>query len=225
MKTFEAEEAEFTPEQIDEAHTKRIHDLEHMVEQYRAEVQTLQADLSQLELQPSMEAQSPKKRPRDEATDSPSDERLGELRRKSRSLQDDLDKLQQRNKLVEAELNASVAQIAHLKESSRTRVLELRNNPTAEAEHIKLRTLTTLREENAALLVQVEGKKSSGSKVVPISTLENVRQQLSEAHALTAQTEKKTLRLKQIWSAKSSNSAKQSAAFWDGVSTSNPTAA
>lgn len=200
LRTQEAEEAEFTPDQINEQHTKRIHELEDLAEQYRNEIQTLQSELANLEKEAPAPS-SPKKRSREE--DEASDERLGELQRKSRALQADLDKLQTRNKLLEGELHASVSQVKALKESSRTRVLELRNNPTAEAEAVKLATLRTLREENAALLTQLEGRPGGGVKVVPISTLENLRLQMEEIQAQRAQNEKKTLRLKQIWSAKS----------------------
>lgn len=198
MKTFEAEEAEFNPEHVDEERTKRINELESMVEQYRSEVNQLHSDLSKLDVQAAIA--SPKKRPRED--DEESDERMGEMRRKVRTLQDDLDKLQTRNQFLEAELKAGVSQITSLKEASRTRVLELRNNPTAEAEAIKMSTLRTLREENQALLGQLEGKQPS-TKVVPVSTLENMRLQLEESKTQIAQNDKKTLRLKQIWSSKS----------------------
>ncbi|CAK4003087.1 Spindle assembly checkpoint component mad1 [Lecanosticta acicola] len=198
MKTFEAEEAEFTPDHINEQHAKRIHELEDMVEQYRTELQTLQADLSKLESQQPTPS-SPKKRARED--DEASDERLGELRRKSRTLQDDLSKLQSQNQLLEAELKASISQLSSLKESSRTRVLEFRNNPTAETEAIKMSTLRTLRDENAALLSQLQG--TPHGKVVPISTLENLRLQLQASHSQTTKLEKKELRLKQIWTSKS----------------------
>jgi mitotic spindle assembly checkpoint protein MAD1 len=200
MKTFEAEEAEFTPEQVDEERTKRIHELEDMIEKYRNEVATLQAELSKVQPPPAPIQSSPLKRSREE--DEANDERLGELRRKTRSLQGDLEKLQSRNSLLEAELKASLSQITTLKSSSRTRVLELRSNPTADVEAIKLSTLNTLRAENAALLSQLEGSGHT-TKVVPISTLDNYRHQLDDAKAQLAQAEKKTLRLKQIFSAKS----------------------
>jgi mitotic spindle assembly checkpoint protein MAD1 len=199
MKTFEAEEAEFSPEQVDEERLKRVHELEDMVERYRSELEKLHADLSRLESQPPSALQTPKKRSRED--DDADDERLGELRRKTRTLQDDLQKLQTRNQVLEAELKASVSQLTSLKESSRTRVLELRNNPTAEVEAIKMSNLKTLREENAALLAQLEGEK--GAKVVPISTLDNARLQIEELQSTIAQHEKKTLRLKQIWGSKS----------------------
>ena len=204
MKVFEAEEAEFNPEKANEDHVKRVNELEQMLEEYRSELNTLHADLSKLEAQPPaaapVPAQSPKKRSHSELDSD--DERLGELKRKTRTLQTSLDDLQTRNAVLEGELKASNSQLASLKESSRTRVLEYRNNPTAEVEAIKMATLRTLREENAALLAQVEGKQPPG-KVVPISTLENLRLQMEDVQSQLKQNEKKTLRLKQIFSSKS----------------------
>lgn len=198
MKTFEAEEAEFSPDKTDEQHSRRVHELEDMVEQYRSEVSSLHAELSKSE--PRSVPQSPKKRSREEDEDSA--QRLGELQRKARALQEEFAQLQNRNQYLEAELRASGSQIASLKESSRTRVLELRSNPTAEMEAIKMKTLATLREENAGLLAQLSGKAPAG-KVVPISALDGARLRADELAAQLAATEKKTLRLKQIWSSKS----------------------
>lgn len=200
MKTFEAEEAEFNPEQVNEEQMKRVHDLEDMVEQYRVEVESLHRDMVKAEAQPT--PSSPKKRSRED--DENTDERLGEMRRKTRKLQDDLTKLQTQNHNLAAELQASQHEISCLQESSRTRILELRANPTAEAEAVKLSTLRTLREENTALLSQLENPSlPATTKVVPISTLASLRLQLAEKDSLLATTEKKTLRLKQIWSSKS----------------------
>jgi mitotic spindle assembly checkpoint protein MAD1 len=205
MKTFEAEEAEFNAEQVDEEHTKRVHELESMLEKYRGELQDLHAQLSSLESQaPATPSQpilaTPKKRSREEEEEA--DERLGSLRRKLRSAQDALTQSEKQTAILEAELKANAKQLSSLKETSRTRVLELRSNPTADAEAIKLSTLKTLREENAALLAQVEGNPSSG-KVVPISTLAATRLTLDELKATLQQTEKKSLRLKQIFQTKS----------------------
>ncbi|KAK4556191.1 coiled-coil domain-containing protein mad1 [Recurvomyces mirabilis] len=206
MKTFEAEEAEFNLEQIDEERMKRIHELEDMVEKFRSEVQALHVELSKAEAEPPAPTsdplnKTPLKRSREE--DETSDERLGELRRKTRTLQTELETRQTRIQLLEAELKATNTQIASLKETAQTRILSLRDNPTSEAEAIKLTTLTTLRAENTALLSQLEGRPNGGVKVVPISILDSTRLLLKESQTQIAAHEKKTLRLKQIWSAKS----------------------
>lgn len=205
MKTFEAEEAEFNAEQVDEEHTKRVNELEGMLEKYRSELQQLHAELTSLEsLPPATPSQpvlcTPKKRSREE--DEEADERFGSLRRKLRTAQDALTQSQKQTSILEAELKANASQLTSLKETSRTRILELRSNPTADAEAIKLSTLRTLREENTALLAQVEGSPSSG-KVVPISTLTAARLTLDELKTTLQQTEKKSLRLKQIFTTKS----------------------
>jgi len=200
MKTFEAEEAEFNPEHVDVEQRKRIHELEGLVEQYRSELQSVHDELSRREAPTNPQPSSPKKRAREE-DEAEDDERLGELRRKTRALQDERDVLYTRTKILTAELQASRSQLSALQENARTRILELRDNPTAVAEGIKLTTIRTLREENEALLQQLETGTPT-CKVVPISTLTATRQRLDELAAKAAQYEKKTLRLKQIWSAK-----------------------
>ena len=207
MKTFEAEEAEFNSDQVDEEHTKRVHELESMLEKYRAELQSLHADLTQLESQPPATPSqppalsSPRKRSREE--DDEASEENKSFRRKLRTAQEALAQSQKQTSLLEAELKVNAKQLASLKETSRTRVLELRSNPTADAEAIKLSTLRTLREENAALLAQVEGNTSSIGKVVPTSTLAAARLTIEDLTQTLQQTDKKTLRLKQIFKTKS----------------------
>ncbi|KAK4944762.1 coiled-coil domain-containing protein mad1 [Elasticomyces elasticus] len=202
-KAAEAEETEFgLNTSLDEEHTRRIQSLEAMVEEFRTECQTLHAELSNiatLEVQPSATAViSPQKRPRDQ---DDNDERLGELRRKTRTLQDELEGLRSSNAGLRAELEVCGKQLTALRSASRTRTLELRANPTAEVEKVKMVTLTTLREENKGLLAQLEGKPHS-AKVVPISTLESVRLEVKEREETIKGLEKKMLRLKQIWSSK-----------------------
>jgi mitotic spindle assembly checkpoint protein MAD1 len=200
MKTFEAEEAEFAPEQVDEARLKRVHELEETIDQYRNEVQTLQADLTQLESHPATTTPPTKKRARPDSDSE--NEHVGELQRRARTLQNELEALHKHNQLLEAELRARTSQLTSLQESSRTRVLELRSNPTADFAAIKLRTLTTLRDENAALLARL-ADRASPSPTVPAASLADARLQNDELRARLAQQEKKESRLKQIWGAKS----------------------
>ncbi len=74
-------------ESFNEQKTQRIQELEGLVDQYRAEVQNLNEQLSKKE-DGSLPVTAPpsNKRPRDEE----SDERLGVLSRKNRALQDGL---------------------------------------------------------------------------------------------------------------------------------------
>lgn len=198
IKAFESEETEFAPEKVDEAANSRVQELESLIDQYRAEVQTLQTDLTKLEMTSNPAPPASLKRP----LEDDADERLGELRRKTRSLQDELTAIQTRNNSLEADLKATTSQLTALRsDSSRTRVLELRTNPTATHAAIAASTLSTLRDENAALLAQLENRPIP-TKVVPISTLESHRLQISDLEAQIARLTKKEQRLKQIWTSK-----------------------
>ena len=197
VKAFDDEEREMQPDTFDAAKSERIKELEDLVDQYRKEVDTLQKEFNSLEK--PVAATTGQKRALD--TDE-NEERVGELRRKNRQLQDDLGALQKKMKLVEAEYKAQHSQLKKLKESSRTRVLELKSNPTADAEALKLSTVRNLREANAQLLDQLENQKTPPS-TVPLATLDAARDELEELKAQLASSSKKIVRLKQIWTAKS----------------------
>ena len=195
LRTFDNEETIYHPgNHFDELKTKRIQDLESAVDQYRNEVQALNQEFSkQEEAKPT--AGPTLKRAHNDDTD----ERLGQLLRKNHTLQEDLSALQQAHTILEKEFHATKIQLNSLQSSSRTRVLELRSNPTANAEAVKVSTLTALRSENAALLAQLESQPVP-TKVVPISTLELLRMQLKDTEAAVADKEKHMLRLKQKYS-------------------------
>jgi chromosome segregation ATPase len=196
VKAFDDEEREMHPENFDAAKTTRITELENLVDEYRAEISTLQKDLA-VPFQPLTVAAG-QKRPLDD--DDAADERVGELRRKNRQLQDDNAALTKRVKLVESEYKAQHSQLKKLKESSRVRVLELKSNPTADADALKLSTVRTLRDANAALLAQLQGSTPPSS--VPTSVLTAAHDLLAERDTALASAAKKEKRLKQIWSAK-----------------------
>ncbi len=203
LRTFDAEESEFQPEQFDAQKSKRIQDLEELVDEYRRELQTLHADLSSAE-QHQQSQQSPPVTTgskRQHESDEDDAERAGELRRKNRTLQEELSAAQTKVSVLEADLRAHSSQLAALKAPSRTRILELRSNPTATAAAIKISTLETLRAENAALLAQLEGRNPPPPSV-PTAVLEATRAENAQLKATVADREKKMLRLKQIWGAK-----------------------
>ncbi|KAI9823989.1 MAG: Mitotic spindle assembly checkpoint protein MAD1 [Phylliscum demangeonii] len=202
LKTFDAEDTTFQPDNLDGEKASRIQQLENLVDQYRSELQTINSELIDRESsapppQPSPDEQCGVKRPRD---DEP-DERLGLLSRKNRKLQHDASQHQQTISLLSQELDGAKTHIASLQASSGTRILELRANPSADAAAIKLSTLTALRSENGALLAQLEGRH--GAKVVPISTLDRLRLDMRELEQAVADKDKRITRLKEIWSAKS----------------------
>ncbi|KAI9756428.1 MAG: hypothetical protein M4579_003850 [Chaenotheca gracillima] len=200
LKTFDAEETTFQPENFDEQKVQRIQRLEEMVDQYRKELQTTNEELAKREESATLSETSGNKRPRDDEED----ERLGQLSRKNRKLQDEISKINQSNTFLQKELDVNKTQLASLQSKSRTRILELRSNPTSDASAIKASTLAGLRSENAALLTQLQNSTPPDSKaVVPVATLENARMDLREMERSLASKEKHMLRLKQIWAAKS----------------------
>ncbi|KAI9809456.1 MAG: coiled-coil domain-containing protein mad1 [Pycnora praestabilis] len=197
LKTFDAEDSTFQLGNFDEQKSKRIQELEDLVDQYRKELQTQNEELAKRDDQAPTSEPAGTKRPREEEPD----ERLGLLSRKNRKLQDEISKLNQSSALLRKELDVHKTQLSSLKTTSRTRILELRSNPTADAEAIKLSTLTALRTENKALLAELEGRHDT--QVVPISTLENMRMEVDEMALTLTDKEKGFTRMRKIFTDKS----------------------
>ena len=198
LKAFDIEDQEMEPGKHDAEKSARITELENLVDEYRKEVEILQKDLSSMESSPLSVAAGQKRafQPSPET-----DERVGELRRKNKQLQEDLKELHKRFTVQETELKAYHTQLKALKASSRTRILELRSNPTADAEALKLSTVKTLREANAELLARLEGTLSTSS-TVSLASLQAAQAEIAELHTTIAERDKRIKRLKQIWSAK-----------------------
>jgi mitotic spindle assembly checkpoint protein MAD1 len=200
VQAFDDEEREMKPETYDAAKAQRISALEALLDEHRAELTTVQQELAAIE-KPAVPSAGQKRAHSPEQDD----ERIGELRRKNREQADELATLQKKQKLLESEYRAQHSQLKKLKESSRTRVLELKANPTADAEALKLRTVRTLREANAQLLAQVESSQTGPAShaTIPFATLAAAHDELAELRAQLASSEKKITRLKTIWTAKS----------------------
>lgn len=229
LRTFDSEELTYTENQFDEQKKKRIQNLESLVDQYRAELQTLNSDLSKRE--GSQPPTTPSlKRPREDEQD----DRLGQLTRKNRSLQDSLSNLQTTNGQLTTDLNATKTQLSSLQQSSQTRILALRSNPTSDLEAIKMSDLENLKKENAALLSRLlpsssppppvsqppstdptfpsiptnpspppSSSPTTKAESVPLHTLRTHQSQIRDLESQLAEKEKRMLRLKQIWSLKS----------------------
>jgi len=197
LKTYDSEDTTFQPENIDEGKVKRIQELEDMVDQYRQEVQTLHGELASRETVPAPEP-SGTKRPRDESEDN---ERIGQLSRKNRKLQDELTGLQSSTKLLRKELSVAQERLTAAAQQSKTRILSLRSNPTSDFEAIKVETLNELRRENADLLAQLQN--SGPIATVPLSTLEASQRAILDAQNALASEKKRNDRLMKVWGAKS----------------------
>lgn len=211
LKTFDTEEITMNADEnrFDEQKSQQIANLEKVIDEYRAELQKVNEELSKREEQQPSQAedlQQPRglKRPLSPAeSDTENNERLSVLSRKNRGLQDALSKSEQNGKLLHQELKAAKHHLKSLQAKSRTRVLELRDNPTAQTEIIKMSTLTTLKAENRDLLAQLH-RSSADVKVVPASALESMKLDIQDMERSVADKEKRMRRLKEIWTAKSS---------------------
>lgn len=208
LKTFDDEQAEFNAEQYDQQKTDQIQHLQDMLDQHRKELQKLHDNLTESEASPAASGQS-LKRPRE----SGEDERLGELSRKNRKLQDEFSHLTTTRDLLQKELDATKSQLKAAK-SSQTRILELRDNPTAKYHAVRSSMLETLRSENEGLLTRLEAngsgpttRKGSSDTALehyaPKASLDRLRLELEESKAALISFEKKTDRLKKVWAQKS----------------------
>ncbi|QSZ33145.1 hypothetical protein DSL72_002731 [Monilinia vaccinii-corymbosi] len=209
LKTFDAEDEAFgAGDNIDDAKIKRIEELESIVDQYRQEVQSLQADLTACEsAQPATTTAAGTKHARDESEEN---ERIGVLTRKNRKLQDNITALQTSQKLIQKELSVTQERLKVATAHSQTRILSLRSNPTSDFEAIKLSTITALRAENADLLSQLITNLPPNASV-PLSTLQTQKDLVAESQAALKDERTRNDRLKKVWALKSQE-------FRDGVS-------
>lgn len=208
LKTFDTEETMMNPDEnrVDEQKSEHIAQLERLLNEHREELHKLHEELSKKEEStPSDDSSAARgiKRPFSPAENEANHERLAVLVRKNRTLQDTLTKSEQSVELLRRELEAVKSHLSSLQAQSRTRILELRSNPTSDFENLKLSTLNTLRAENRDLLKQLR-EETKNIKLVPASTLDSLQLDLREMEKQIADKEKRIRRLKEIWTAKSS---------------------
>lgn len=197
LQTFDSEELTYHSEnQFDGQKTKRIQSLESLVDQYRSELHSLNETISMHGANQSPQLPPPLKRPH--PSDEP-DERIGQLSRKNRQLADTLSALQQQHAVLQTDHAATNTYLSALKTASQTRILALRDNPTAAAAGLKLSTLATLREENQALLAQLE-RRSPPAQSVPAASLASARDEIRALQAVVRDKDKSMQRHMEAWS-------------------------
>ncbi|KAH7182587.1 spindle assembly checkpoint component Mad1 [Fusarium flagelliforme] len=201
LKTYDVEDETLQPEQFDQARAQRVQELEELVDQYKKEVQTLHAELSSLEPSATGTPQPVTGSKRSRAEDDSTQEQLGQLTRKKRKLEEELTKAQNKIALLEKDVSTSREQLKAAKQSTQTRVLSLKSNPTSDFEAIKRSTLEALKKENEDLLATLRGKSSTS--MIPTSVLSAMEREITAAKAETASAEKRTRRLKEVWGSKS----------------------
>jgi mitotic spindle assembly checkpoint protein MAD1 len=209
LKTFDVEETMLMENNnFDSQRSEQVKQLESLVDQYKAEIQTLHNDLSKQETSLStptaLEPRGTKRSATDENAEDDTKSQLGALLRKNKNLQTALQKITSQNQLLATEYQATKSQLKALRNSSKTRVLELRDNPTAQAEAIKMNTLRTLKLENESLMKALRGQnlEDEGIKTIPLSSLDAIKLDLAARDASIKDKEKSLLRQREIWTEK-----------------------
>lgn len=201
LKSYDTEEAVLLKKDTDSLKVERIKELEALVDKYREETTTLGKQLDKQD--GHFVEMSPLKR---KITPFSSDERVSELTRKTRTLQTELDKSRLQADTLGKELDAAKLQLAKTDKvkATKTRILELKDNPAAKHEAVKQAMLTALKNENKALLAQIENRPQEKNRaLVPYSSLEAVRAEMRELNATIAEQAKRMDRLKQVFGKKS----------------------
>ncbi|KAL6412607.1 mitotic spindle assembly checkpoint protein MAD1 [Ilyonectria robusta] len=200
LKTFDTEDETLQPEQFDQARVMRVQELEDLVDKYKSEVQSLHGELASVE--PGTPQPVTGKRSR--AEDDNAQEQLGQLTRKNRKLQEELSSTQTKVALLEKDLAANREQLEAAKQTTKTRVLSLKSNPTSDYEAIKRCTLEALQKENTDLLATLQSKVGKSSvPMIPTSVLGAMEREIAAAKAETASAQKSARRLKEVWGSKS----------------------
>lgn len=194
---------------VDEATKSRIAVLEDLITQYRSELDKVNQALNSSEPIPSTSTDNPLKRASPSAAED--SERISVLTRKIQTLQHTLSKTDTQNRSLTSELSATKTQLTHLQSTARTRILNLRDNPTDEFTREKASTISILRQENADLHTQLSSLSSSPqhqsqtttiTDLIPKSHLLSAQTEISSLRTQLASSEKRLSRLRQIWSAK-----------------------
>ncbi|KAA8917829.1 hypothetical protein TRICI_000031 [Trichomonascus ciferrii] len=200
LKSFETEETIFKGGNEDDPKQARISELEKLVDGYRDEVKSLTQNLQEKEGQ-VVTLNSPLRRPRPESSENDQDkERLSETLRKVRNLQVELESTQTAISEKDKEISAYKQQIASLEEAGtkKQRILEFRDNPTARYEAIKTSQLHALKKENEDLLLQIQ-EKQPNSQMVPVSTLDRIREDIKDLERQVKEQKKSKDRLTGVY--------------------------
>lgn len=216
LKTYDTEDTTFQPEKVDEAKQQRIEELEKLLENYKTEVQSLTVEIASKEGLSPPAPGAGSKHPRDNEEEN---ERIGELTRKKRKLQDEVTMLQTNNKLFQKEISVLQERLAAATKPRETRVLSLRSNPTSDYEAIKMTTITALRKENADLLARLQGSLGENLTQVPISVLESMNLEVTAAKDALKSEKTRNARLLKQWGG-ISNQFREAVSFlfgWDMV--------
>lgn len=193
----------------DEEKDAQITRMEAVLGEYKSEIESLQRQITTMQpalpppSTPSRQQQlAGTKRPAPEDSEDSESSQLGALTRKNKNLTLALQKTTQQSQMLATELQASRSQLKALRASTSVRVLELRDNPTAQHAAIKAETLRVLKQENTELMTQLRGEGSENVKVVPVSSLDALKLDLKAMEGVLADKDKRMRRQREIWTEK-----------------------
>ncbi|KAK9324763.1 spindle assembly checkpoint component Mad1 [Lipomyces orientalis] len=201
LKTYDSEETMYMQGNYDKQKAGRIEKLESILEESKKEIVKLTDELKQAEKSNTGQAVNVRKH----TLDDDDDDRMGELLRRNRKLQDECTALMNKEELARKEIAVLEKRIAALEQAKKAqvRVLELRDNPAAKDQIVKRKMLDVLQNENNSLLAQLHGRREDIGQVVGVNTLDRLKLEMKELETLVEEKEKRMKRLKEIWSAKS----------------------
>lgn len=209
LETYSSEEMSvLDPSTIDTAKNTQISRLESVLSEYKSEIDSLHNQITSLESAPPPSTPSrPQqlagtKRPAPNDLEDYESSQMGALTRKNKNLTLALQKTTQQSQMLATELQATRSQLKSLRASTSVRVLELRDNPTAQHAAIKAETLRVLKQENTDLMAQLRGQELENLNVVPVSSLDALKLDLKAMEGVLADKDKRMRRQREIWTEK-----------------------
>ncbi|KAK9367259.1 spindle assembly checkpoint component Mad1 [Lipomyces kononenkoae] len=202
LKTYDSEETVYMQGNYDKQKAGRIEKLESLLEVSKQEIVKLTAEIKQVENAKTGQGQA---NIRKHKLDEKDDERIGELLRRNRKLQDEYTALLNKEEQARKEIAVLEKRISALEQAkqAQVRVVELRDNPASKDQIVKRTMLEALQKENNSLIAQLDGRREDIGQVVGVTTLDRLKLEMKEMQSLVAEKEKRMKRLKEIWSAKS----------------------
>lgn len=205
LEAFNAEETTLMENSsFDAQRAEQLKALEGLLEQYKLEIAGLHAEIAKLESPAPSETRGTKRPASDLDFDQDSSSQTGHLLRKNKNLQIALQKTTHQSQMLAKELQATRTQLSALRDSNKTRILQLVDNPTAQHEAVKMSTLRILKQQNQELMTQLRGDENELSRVemVPASSLEALKLELRDKDVVIADREKTNRRQREIWTLK-----------------------
>ncbi len=211
LKNYDNEEVTMQQGNYDAQKTLRIQELEKIMDIYKSELSNMTIELNKkdgIDYITSSPSAFSKKRRRTGSDFSLDNQNLSNLIRQNRTLNEVKGDLTKKLRILETDYNSLKEKMQTLEKAKETkkRILQLRDNPLSQDQFIKKQLLDSLRTENIDLLATLENKFTESEKIeklVPKSVLERLRLEVKEMENTVKIKEKRMLRLRQIFSAKS----------------------